>query len=83
MAEEPVPEADAQEQAEEVDELDVPDLEEVRIPPDVPEADALEQVVPAARVGTDRPRPRISPDVPEADALEQSQPVAVEEDDFR
>jgi hypothetical protein len=47
----------------------------------VPEADALEQVFPAAYVGTDRPR--IRPDVPEADALEQSQPVTVEEDDFR
>ena len=81
MPDEPVPEADAQDQAEEVDELDVPELEEVRIPPDVPEADALEQVLPAAYVGTGRPR--IRPDVPEADALEQSQPVTVEEDDFR
>jgi hypothetical protein len=80
MPDEPVPEADVQEQ-EEVDELDMPDLEEVRIPPDVPEADALEQVVPAAYVGADRPR--IRPDVPEADALEQSQPVAAEDDDFR
>jgi hypothetical protein len=81
MPDEPVPEADAQDQAEEVDELEVPEIEDVRIPPDVPEADALEQVLPAAYVGTDRPR--IRPDVPEADALEQSQTVTVEEDDFR
>jgi hypothetical protein len=46
MPDEPVPEADAQEQAEEVGEFDVPDIEEVRIPPDVPEADALEQSQP-------------------------------------
>ena len=46
MAEEPVPKADAHEQAEEVDELDEPDIEDVRIPPDVPEADALEQSQP-------------------------------------
>ncbi len=81
MPDEPVSEADAQDQADEVDERDVPELEEVRIPPDVPEADALEQVLPAAYAGTDRPR--IRPDVPEADALEQSQAVTIEEDDFR
>jgi hypothetical protein len=81
MPDEPVPEADAQDQAEEVDELEAPEIEDVRIPPDVPEADALEQVLPAAYVGTDRPR--IRADVPEADALEQSQAVTVEEDDFR
>ena len=80
MAEqEPVPEADAQEQAalavagpEEVD------LEE--LPPEASEADALEQARPQAAPNGDLQLP---PDVPEADALDQERPADVEDDDYR
>jgi hypothetical protein len=77
MADEPVPEADAQEQALPVDGPEEPELHE--IPPDVPEADALEQARPldeAPEGIVDLP-----PDVPEADALDQKRPANVEEDD--
>lgn len=74
MADEPVPEADAQEQALLVAE---PELDE--IPPDVPEADALEQARPLAEVPNETLKLR--PDVPEADALDQQRPAEVEEDD--
>lgn len=80
MAEhEPVPEADAQEQALTLaDDADAEDVEE--IPPDVPEADALEQARP---VGADLQGGKIQfrPEVPEADALEQEQPAGSEDDD--
>ncbi len=81
MAEQdPVPEADAQEQAA----LAVADPEPVEldeIPPDVPEADALEQARPVAGA-PGQPR-SIPPDVPEADALEQAQAADTEDDDWR
>jgi hypothetical protein len=79
MADEPVPEADAQEQALLVAGPEEPELDE--IPPDVPEADALEQARPLAEApyGVSELRP----DVPEADALDQQRPADVEEDDDR
>lgn len=80
MAEhEPVPEADAQEQA--LTLAEDADAEEVQeIPPDVPEADALEQARPA---GADLHEGKIQlrPDIPEADAIEQEQPAGSEDDD--
>lgn len=77
MADEPVPEADAQEQALLVDGPEEPELHE--IPPDVSEADALDQARPldeAPEQILDLP-----PDVPEADALDQKRPAKVEDDD--
>lgn len=79
MAEhEPVPEADAQEQALTLaDDLEAAEVEE--IPPDVPEADALEQARPVADLQEGKIQFR--PDVPEADALEQDRPAGDEDDD--
>jgi hypothetical protein len=79
MADEPVPEADAQEQALLVDGPEEPELDE--IPPDVPEADALEQARPLA--GAPNGVSELRPDVPEADALDQQRPADVDEDDDR
>jgi hypothetical protein len=80
MAEhEPVPEADAQEQALAVAGPEEAELDE--IPPDVPEADALEQARPLA-AAPNGPR-TIPPDVPEADALDQERPADTEDDDWR
>jgi hypothetical protein len=77
MADEPVSEADALEQALLVEGPEEPELHE--IPPDVPEADALEQ----ARPLDEAPEPILDlpPDVPEADALDQKRPTNVEDDD--
>jgi hypothetical protein len=77
MADEPVPEADAQEHALLVAGPEEPELDE--IPPGVPEADALEQARPLADAPT--VTLKLRPDVPEADALDQQRPAAVEEDD--
>ncbi len=78
MAEqEPVPEADAQEQAVAVAGPEQVELEE--LPPDANEADALEQARPLAEA-PDGPR-NVPPDVPEADALDQERPAGAEEDD--
>jgi len=81
MADEPVPEADAQEQALVLSEWGEPELHE--IPPDVPEADALEQARPLAEAPSDPAALELPPDVPEADALDQQRPADVEEDDDR
>jgi hypothetical protein len=78
MAEkEPVPEADAQEQARPLAEVETVEPEE--IPPDVPEGDALEQARPLNEPGNDEVRLRA--DVPEADALDQVRPAAEDDDD--
>ncbi len=77
MAEEPVPEADAQEQSLPVAGSEEPELEE--IPPDVPEADALEQARPPAVANN--ANLKLRPDVPEADALDQERPADAEDDD--
>ena len=80
MPEEPVPEADAQEQSlPAAGSEEEPELAE--IPPDVPEADALEQAQPLAKApeGT----PKLRPDVPEADALDQERPAAGDDEDWR
>jgi hypothetical protein len=81
MAEkDPVPEADALEQARPLAEVETIEPEE--IPPDVPEGDALDQARPPA--SGDGKKIRLRPDVPEADALEQTRPVAEDdEDDWR
>jgi len=76
-ADEPVPEADAQEQAAIVGGPEEPEIDE--IPPDVPEADALDQARPLAEAPEEVPKLR--PDVPEADALDQVRPANAEEDD--
>lgn len=79
MATEPVPEADAQEQSIPVDGPEEPGLAE--LPPDVSEADALDQARPpvdAPGSGDDIP-----PDVSEADALDQRRPAVNEEDEDR
>ena len=77
-ADDPVPEADAQEQSIPVDDSVVPPEVPV-IPPDVPEADALEQ---AQQVRDRAPvPPQIRADVPEADALEQSVPAGHEDEE--
>lgn len=73
----PVPEADAQEQARPLAEDEAPDIEE--IPAEVPEADALEQARPLAEAGDNKVRLRA--DVPEADALEQGRPAAEDDDE--
>lgn len=54
----------------------------VEIPPDVPEADALEQGRQPAIPPPDRP-PRLpdDPEVPEADALEQAESASAYEDE--
>ena len=81
---EPVPEADALEQAREADgtEADLEGEALVEIPAEVPEGDALEQNRPLAPVGAKIPKLR--PDVPEADALDQARPVSGgDDDDFR
>ena len=77
---EPVPEADAQEQA-----LPVVGPEETELgelPADANEADVLDQARPVAEAhnGT---VVKLRPDVPEADALDQERPAEVEEDDWR
>lgn len=77
MAEEPVPEADAQEQSLPVAGSEEPELDE--IPPDVSEADALEQA--RAPAGALNGTARLRPDVPEADALDQERPADAEDDD--
>lgn len=79
MADEPVPEADAQEQSLPVAGSEEPELDE--IPPDVPEADALEQARPSAVAPNATIERR--PDVPEADALDQERPADAEDDDDR
>lgn len=79
MADDPVPEADAQEQALLLADREEPELDE--IPPDVPEADALEQARPLAEAPPDPATLEIPPDVPEADALDQQRPANVEEED--
>jgi hypothetical protein len=81
MAEQdPVPEADAQEQAAlAVAAPEEADLDE--IPPDANEADALEQARPLT-AAPNGPR-EIPPDVPEADALDQERPADSAEDDDR
>jgi hypothetical protein len=81
MAEnDPVPEADALEQARSLAEVETIEPEE--IPPDVPEGDALDQARPLT--AADGQKVRLRPDVPEADALEQIRPAAEdEEDDWR
>jgi len=82
---EPVPEADALEQAREADGAEAADPEGealVEIPAEVPEGDALEQSRPLAPIGAKIPKLR--PDVPEADALDQERPVSgSDDDDFR
>jgi hypothetical protein len=78
MAEnEPVPEADAQEQARPLAEVETGEPEE--IPPDVPESDALDQARPVAEAGDAEVKLRA--DVPEADALDQVRPAAGDDDD--
>lgn len=79
MAEhEPLPEADAQEQA-----LTLADdraaAEVEAIPLDVPVADALEQARPMADL--QEGEIQLRPDVPEADALDQDRPAGDEDDD--
>jgi hypothetical protein len=63
------------------DDDDVDDDVTVEIPPDVPEADALEQGRQPAIPLPDRP-PRLpeDPEVPEADALEQAESATYYED---
>jgi hypothetical protein len=78
MAEkEPVPEADALDQARPLAEVETIEPEE--IPPDVPEGDALDQARPLTEAADSKVRLRA--DVPEADALEQIRPVAEDDDD--
>lgn len=53
-----------------------------KLPPDAPEADALEQ----ERTWTDDEpndveRPKMPPDAPEADVLEQSRPAALDDEE--
>ncbi|MGH8975314.1 MAG: hypothetical protein ACRD0C_19180 [Acidimicrobiia bacterium] len=81
MAEqEPVPEADAQEQAALA--VAVPDEDELdEIPTDANEADVLEQARPLAAAPNGHRE--IPADVPEADALDQERPADTEEDDWR
>ena len=82
MADDVVPEADALEQAEPVDDADVLEAEALSgaLPPDVPEADALDQARPPTLAGV---RGRFSSDVPEADALDQERIVpGIDEDDI-
>ena len=82
MAEqEPVPEADAQEQATlAVAEPEEPELLD-ELPPDANEADVIEQARPVAEAGNG-PR-NLRPDVPEADALDQERPADNGDDDWR
>jgi len=83
---EPVPEADALEQAREAG-AEAPDQDGedlVEIPAEVSEGDALEQSRPLAGVGVKVPKLRA--DVPEADALDQQRPATSgdgDDDDFR
>jgi len=81
MADEPVPEADAQEQALLLADWEEPELD--AIPPDVPEADALEQARPLAEAPPAPATLDLPPDVPEADALDQQRLADVEEEDDR
>jgi hypothetical protein len=50
---------------------------------EVPEADALEQMLPAVPDDEDEEPASIAPDVPEADALEQSRSVPPEDETGR
>lgn len=84
MTDREVPEADAVEQAQELDESEGsvrPVTPRVGI--DVPEADALEQAQPAGESEAPvRPAtPNIGPETPEADAIEQAQEVPIDEDE--
>src|ERR1700730_13983355 len=54
----------------------------VRIPADVPEADALDQArAPAVPLPAQPPHLPDDPEVPEADALEQTEPATLYEDE--
>jgi hypothetical protein len=83
MAEQAVPEADALEQAEPVDDLDVLEAEARAggLPSDVSEADALDQARPPVLAGVSKDG--FPADVPEADALDQELIVpGIDEDDI-
>lgn len=75
-----VPEADAEEQDEVVDE-DGPELERVESIGDRPEADVLEQAV-VVHTEQDVRTPTRRDDVPEADAWEQSIEEPLEDDRY-
>lgn len=60
---------------------ELPPDEQEKVGLEVPEADAIEQALPAGDI--DEPdRPHLGIDVPEADALEQAQPVVFDDDDY-
>jgi hypothetical protein len=60
-----------------------PSNREPEIDPEVPEADALEQMQPALPEDEDEEPDTIPPDAPEADALEQSRSLPPEDETGR
>ena len=48
---------------------------------DIPEADAMEQLIPVGP-DTEDAEPRLDPEVPEADAIEQSHVIGDDEDAY-
>jgi hypothetical protein len=84
MADKPIPEADALEQARAADEVDL-DLVDAEDDPEigseVPEADALEQSRPRAVPAAVRSRP-IPADAPENDVLDQRRDAGDEDDGY-
>ncbi len=57
-------------------------VEPEALPPDAPEADAVEQHLPVTADEEVEETPRVGPEVPEADAIEQALVVPAEDEGY-